>query len=91
MKPFYKNIATETYDITMAGETRSMSVKWSPLMLYSNTLENQDNGSGKDTNSSLELPPHYPETPQYEVGEDGQLQGSHHYQPNFQLHLLLCK
>ena len=37
MKPFYKNIATETYDITMAGETRSMSVKWSALMLYSNT------------------------------------------------------
>ena len=37
MKPCHKNIVIETYDITMAGETRSISVKWSVVMLYSNT------------------------------------------------------
>ena len=54
-------------------------------------LENQDNASGKDTNSSQQLHPNESEKPQYEVGKDGQQQGSHHYQPNFQLHLLLYK
>jgi len=55
-------------------------------------LENQDNASGKDTNSSLwVVHPYHPGTLQCEAEKDGQQLGSHHFLPNFQPHLLLHK